>query len=188
MKKNRFVKSLAFSFVIVSTFLMNQIIYAQENEVTTTESDTNNQSVVDINSNTLEAENVVYVSDTCPHCKKVEEFVTKYELDEKVSFKSVDSNEDYFKELEAYWAEFKVADQEKGTPFMIYVNDNKLDYLVGDSPIIDYFVEKYEIKIDDGNESFLDTNGKGLMIIGGIFFVSIIGYVVYSNVFDRESE
>lgn len=129
-----------------------------------------------------EGEYTMYVSATCVHCQKVEEFVAENNLGVYVNYVSVDTDDGY-SELQSVWEEFDVPEQEMGWPFMVYEVDGEQKYYVGDEPIIDYLAQVHNIDLTEVEEQKAEeksNSGNAIMLVGGVFFVAIVGLSVYS--------
>lgn len=121
---------------------------------------------------------LLYVRKGCPHCAKVEVFLTKYNLEDKVIKIETLNNEEKTKELNAWFTKLNVTDpNQQGVPF--FVIDDKT-YLVGDVPIIEYLAKQNNITIDveEYQSSTADTI---FLAVGGLFLFGILGYGVYSS-------
>ena len=83
------------------------------------------------------SQKVLYVSDSCPHCRNVEDFVEKNNVFEKVSFiqKEISKNIANAKELESRGASCQIPTAELGVP--LFWNGEKC--FLGDQEIIQYF-------------------------------------------------
>lgn len=128
---------------------------------------------------------IIYVDDNCPHCKDVEAFIAKYDLEDKVLYKNLTNNEDNYTELLALWDDLGISDNEKGWPFLVFEEDGEIKYVVGGAPINDFLAERYEVELEEsdiksGRSS--RAGGDGLLLLGGVFFFTVIGFVLYSNI------
>lgn len=87
---------------------------------------------------------ILFVSSTCPHCKKVEEWLDQNKsIKEKInlSIKEVYYNQDNSEELSEKANECKIDTKDGiGVPFLY---DNGQCF-IGDQPIIDYLSQKYQ--------------------------------------------
>lgn len=83
---------------------------------------------------------VFYFGDTCPHCKKVEDFVAQNNVQEKFSFVSKEVYKDVNNARELKLTAQKCGLEEKsvGVP-LLWTGE---DCLVGDTDIIAFFQEK----------------------------------------------
>ncbi len=144
----------------------------------------------DNNENNENNENItftIYVDENCPHCKVVEEFVADNDLQDSIIYRQISESEEIFDELLALWEELKVTEEEKGWPFLVYEKDGEKLYEVGDSPIVDFLAQEFEIDIEESQSNNSQNSGSNaLMLIGGVFFFAIIGYVIYSMVVDKK--
>ncbi|MEA3357048.1 MAG: glutaredoxin [Patescibacteria group bacterium] len=125
---------------------------------------------------------IIYVSEGCPHCKKVEEYIAENDLDDEVIIKNTTVEEDAREEFTNFLDENEVPYEERGVPMMIYDDG---EWLAGDSPIIEVLSEKFSI---DGNVSAVEhereTNSGDLMIIvGGAFVLAlVVGYGIFNAI------
>jgi glutaredoxin len=87
---------------------------------------------------------IFFYGDTCPHCKKVEEFFAQNKVTEKISFsqKEVYNNKDNGALLSEKAAECGLKQDEIGVP-LLWDNGK---CLTGDVDIIDYFNKKINEK------------------------------------------
>jgi cytochrome c biogenesis protein CcdA/glutaredoxin len=105
------------------------------------------------------AEYVIYVGDGCPHCAKVEEHVEQNDYDEifDVEFKEVyhdsDNATEFNKVAEAYGIDLL----KRGVPAMVVHGQ----YIVGDTPINDYFDDQYDKLELDGAVDVVDPISGG---------------------------
>ncbi len=92
--------------------------------------------------NSLPTDIVFYYGDTCPHCKKVDEYVVQNNVQEKMPFvqKEVYNDEKNSAELAKIAEKCGMAADEVGVPFLWA--DQQC--FVGDKDIIDYFSQKIE--------------------------------------------
>lgn len=182
-----------FVSVLMIVLLSPLMVHAQEDTRTT---DSTEEVVLDsvADENTNEETSVdkitIYVDENCPHCKAVEDFADKYGISDNINYVQLSDSEENFNDLQAIWDEFGVSDQEKGWPFMVYEENGVPAYEVGDSPIIEFLTEKYQIEVDeaDQQDSSGSTGNSALLLLGGFFFFSIIGYVIYSMVVDKQEK
>jgi glutaredoxin len=80
---------------------------------------------------------ILFYGETCPHCKKVEEFIKNNQIDSKLQIdqKEVYSNKNNQALLGEKAKSCKMDTNSIGVPFLWTGSD----CLVGDQPIIDYF-------------------------------------------------
>ena len=120
---------------------------------------------------------ILYVKEGCSHCAKVEAFIEQYGLGETIEIKDVvlepEASEDYTKFME----EQNVPAAEQGVPFLVY---GDMEWLSGDTPIIKYLAEENDITIEDTSEG----SNVALLATGGIFVIGIVGYGVFSGIFN----
>ena len=92
--------------------------------------------------NSLPTDIVFYYGETCPHCKKVDEYVAQNNVQEKVPFvqKEVYNDEKNSAELVKVAEKCGIAADEVGVP-LLWADQQ---CLVGDKDIIDYFSQKME--------------------------------------------
>jgi len=81
----------------------------------------------------------------CPHCAKVEEFIRKNKIKEKIAFeeKEVYFNRENAKKLIEVAKKCGIKENEIGVPFLWDGENQKC--IVGDEPIIDFFKEKLNL-------------------------------------------
>ena len=81
----------------------------------------------------------------CPHCAKVEEFIRKNKIKEKIAFeeKEVYFNRDNAKKLIEVAKKCGFNENEIGVPFLWDGENQKC--IVGDEPIINFFKEKLNL-------------------------------------------
>jgi glutaredoxin len=87
---------------------------------------------------------IFYYSNTCPHCKVVEEFINTNKVNEKLSFqnKEVGENENNASELMAKAAQCNIPQDQIGVPFLW--DGSKC--IVGQDDIIKFFKEKINVQ------------------------------------------
>ncbi len=87
---------------------------------------------------------VFYYGDTCPHCKKVEEYVIQNNIHDQIPFveKEVYNDAQNAKELEAVAEACGIDPMKVGVP-LLWSNKS---CLVGDADIIAFFQEKISVK------------------------------------------
>ncbi|MCD6225609.1 hypothetical protein J7J95_00805 [bacterium] len=84
----------------------------------------------------------LYVSSRCPHCRKVEEWLSAQpEIKEKISLKVVDKNQAAARELLVKGEECQLSRQLLGAVPLLY---DQGKCTLGDKPIIDYLKDKYQ--------------------------------------------
>lgn len=83
---------------------------------------------------------VFYYGDTCPHCKKVEEYVAQNNVHDKVQFeeKEIYNNKKNSEELTNVAKQCGIAENKVGVP-LLWTGE---ECLVGDKDIIAFFEEK----------------------------------------------
>lgn len=121
---------------------------------------------------------LLYVRKGCPHCAKVEAFLIKYNLEDKVEKIETLNNEEKTKELNSWFTKLNVTDpNQQGVPF--FVIDEKT-YLVGDVPIIEYLAKENNItiEVEEYQSSTADTI---FLAVGGLLLFGVLGYGVYSS-------
>ena len=84
---------------------------------------------------------ILFYGNGCPHCKKVEDFLTENKISEKwdLSKKEVFFNKTNLKELEWYMQKHDLNYENIEVPFLIINSGADCDYINGDQNIIDYF-------------------------------------------------
>ena len=88
---------------------------------------------------------ILFYGDTCPHCKIVEEFISKNQIDQKLKISQLEvynnqSNSSLFVKLVKEICPDQSNPEGLPVPFLINKQDKKC--LVGDTPITDYLSEK----------------------------------------------
>lgn len=136
-------------------------------------------------SNTVYAQDkyTIFVTAGCPHCAKVEAFIKKYGLEDKVDFKQTYNNEVNQKGLVEAGKKYNIPDNQLGVPFMV-VDDTT--YYMGDQPIIDFFANKYNLDISDMTEYNTSISDIIFLAIGGLVLFGILVYGVYS-IFNKKN-
>lgn len=113
---------------------------------------------------------ILFVRTGCIHCEKVEDFIKKNNLSEKVEIINVtDSNENAQKYNE-YMDKAKIAESERVVPALFENSNNKP--ITGDTPIIKLLSEKNGI-------NYKEEKNYSSIIILGILGVGVIFSVVY---------
>jgi len=85
----------------------------------------------------------LFTSETCPHCKNVEDFIEKNKIGGKLTFANKEiSNPNNLKEFYSVGKYCQIPTKELGFP--LFWTGEKC--LMGDQPIIDYLKEKTGIK------------------------------------------
>jgi glutaredoxin len=101
-----------------------------------------------VNNNTADQPNsseiIFYYSNTCPHCKVVEEFINSNNIKEKVSFQSkeVGENKENASDLMAKAGQCKIAQDQIGVPFLW--DGSKC--VIGADEIINFFKNKTNVQ------------------------------------------
>lgn len=116
----------------------------------------------------------IYVRKGCAHCLKVEAFVEKYELKDRVEVIETYNDEEKTNELNSHFSRLNISNA--GVPFML-IGEN--EYYMGDTPIIKYLAQKYEITIEE-SEYQTSTSDVVFLSLGGLFLFSVLGYGLYS--------
>lgn len=128
-----------------------------------------------------EAKMTLFVSTGCPHCIKVREFIDEYGIEDKVVVWNVHTDDGAAEKYTDFVAEHEIPPTEQGTPTLIY---DESKYVVGDTPIIDFLAERYELQennhmsddISDDDDSMFTVGDYVLFGIGLIVVLSIVGY------------
>ncbi len=121
---------------------------------------------------------LLFVRKGCSHCAKVDAFLIKYNLQDKVKKLETLNNEENTKQLNSWFTKLKVTDpNQQGVPFLVI--DDKT-YFVGDAPIIEYLAKQNNITIDaqEYQSSPADTL---FLAVGGLLLFGVLGYGVYSS-------
>jgi hypothetical protein len=100
--------------------------------------------IATISDKTVSSDIVFYYSNTCPHCKVVEDFIVKNKISEKVFFKSqeVGENTDNASDLASKAAKCGIKQDEIGVPLLW---DGSQCY-IGQDEVIDFFKSKTNVK------------------------------------------
>jgi len=87
---------------------------------------------------------IFYYSNTCPHCKVVEEYIDANDIKEKVDFQSkeVGENKDNASELMAKAAKCGIPQDQIGVPFLW----DGTKCIIGQDEIINFFKDKINVK------------------------------------------
>lgn len=119
---------------------------------------------------------ILFVRQGCPHCAKVDAFMTEYNLSSQVERKETLNNQTNLDLMDDWFDHFDVAQAQRGVPFLVVDNET---YYAGDTPIIQYMADQndIEVKAEEYESSMSDTLVLGL---GGIFLAAVLGYGVYS--------
>ena len=118
----------------------------------------------------------MYVRQGCTHCAKVKEFLNTNNLKDKVTELETYNNTENQKMLDEEFKKYDVPNEQRGVPFMV-VSDT--EYLVGDQPIIQYFADKYNIKVED--QSYQSSPSDTIfLVLGGTVLYAVLGYGLYS--------
>lgn len=88
---------------------------------------------------------ILFYGNTCPHCKVVEEYISKNEVDKKLKINNFEvydnqKNSSLFSSMVKEICPDQSSPQGLPVPFLIDQKDKKC--LIGDTPIIDYLTEK----------------------------------------------
>ncbi len=115
---------------------------------------------------------ILYVSTGCPHCARVEEFISNNDLEEKITIRNITTDEGAAEEYSDFVEENQIPMDEQGTPTLIYLDGEDFDWVVGDTPIEDFLSDKYDIEQEDSAQA------SDYFVMGfGLIFVSfILGY------------
>lgn len=95
----------------------------------------------------------IFVSTGCPHCLKVTEFIAEYGIEDKFVVLNVHTDDGAAEKYTDFVTEHELPLQEQGTPTLVYDDES---WVVGDTPIIDFLAERYELH-ENGNTG--NTNG-----------------------------
>lgn len=132
---------------------------------------------IGINHVNAQTKDIIYVSEGCPHCAKVEAFVEKNNLTDKIEFRDTAQDTAYSDELNQLFDKYGTAEEERGVP--TYENNDQI--YSGDTPIIEQLITKYSIE----NPVYGETLGITDYIFigfGGLILISVLGYSVYSSI------
>jgi glutaredoxin len=121
---------------------------------------------------------IIYASTTCPHCKKVKDFVATNNVPD-VEFRETDTNPTYLEEYKALYDKYKVDEASRGVPVL---EDNG-GLISGDQPIIDFLTKKFNITPKQVDTTIATSSSDvAFIIIGGLVILGVIGYGVYSTI------
>lgn len=122
---------------------------------------------------------LLYVRKGCPHCAKVEAFLNKYNLNDKVEKIETFNNEEKAKELDSWFKKLNVTDSNQmGVPFLVV--DEKT-YFVGDVPIIDYLAKQNNITVEP--EVYQSSTADMIFLgLGGLVLFGVLGYGIYTSI------
>ncbi len=98
------------------------------------------QQIKQNNTSNKEKETILFYSNICPHCKKVESFIKNNDIGKKIKFqqKEINSNQENRNELVEKAKQCDIPLNKIGVPFLW--NNGKC--LMGDKDIINFFEEK----------------------------------------------
>lgn len=120
----------------------------------------------------------LYVRQGCSHCAKVEAFITKYNIVDNVVIRDTFENQGYTDELNGYFDKFKIEEGARGVPFLVI---NGIEYKAGDTPIIEYLTDTFNITVVD--EKYQTSTSDMIFLgIGGLFLFAVLGYGIYTIV------
>jgi len=96
---------------------------------------------------------ILFYREDCPHCKKVEAFISENKIDEKIKIvkKEVKYNQTNIKNFADKFTRCSIDANQAGVPLLWDGSDDKC--YVGDQPIIDYFKNKLDITTVVGETS-----------------------------------
>ncbi|HVX92790.1 MAG TPA: glutaredoxin domain-containing protein [Candidatus Dojkabacteria bacterium] len=121
----------------------------------------------------------LYIRQGCPHCAKVEAFLQENNLEDKVQYIETYNNDTNQKAMEADFNKYGVTDTaQMGVPFLVV--DDKT-YYVGDTPIIKFFADKYNIDISKLTQYQSSSSDILFLGLGGLAIIAIVGYGIYSS-------
>lgn len=88
---------------------------------------------------------ILFFGDTCPHCKDVEEFISKNQIDQKIKINQLEvysnkSNSAIFAELAQEICPDQITQDGLPVPFLVDTKDKKC--LIGTTQIEEYLTEK----------------------------------------------
>ncbi len=82
-----------------------------------------------------DTKNILFYGEGCPHCKKVEDFIKKNQLNEKITSKEVYHNPQNANEFNQICEKENISLMNRGVPFLYTEND---ECIIGDKEIISY--------------------------------------------------
>jgi len=127
------IKKIITILVIVVVFLGLYKITSQKPASVSTNTDYQNSDLI------------LFYGNTCPHCKVVEEFITKNQIDQKLKISQLEvysnqSNSTLFADTVKNICPEEIKTEGLGVPFLVDPKDKKC--FVGSTPITDYLSEK----------------------------------------------
>jgi len=124
----------------------------------------------------------LFVSEGCPHCIKVREFIAEHNMEDNIVVLNIHTDDGAAEKYTDFVAEHEIPLSEQGTPTLIYDGDR---WVVGDTPIIDFLAERYDVQ--EGNNTSNDSandasDGDDLGFTIGDYLIFGIGLIVVSSV------
>ena len=126
----------------------------------------------------------LFVREGCSHCAKVKAFLEKYELTDQVEILDAAESEDIDQVLTGWYDNFDIPQQERGVPFLVL---DQTDYMIGDTPIIEYFAEENGIEIEEEDYE-TSTSDTVFLAIGAFIMLVVFGYGIYSAFVTKKTE
>lgn len=111
---------------------------------------------------------VLYVSEGCPHCANVENFIEENNLTGEIEVKDMSADHEAAAEYNLKCDKAGIALDERGVPLLF---DGE-EYIDGDSPIIAYLSGKFNISVDDDTD---EGNKRAVLLILGMGVMLAIG-------------
>lgn len=126
----------------------------------------------------------MYIREGCSHCAAVEAFLEENELIDEVNIMETYNNEENQAELDQWFERLSVPTNQMGVPFMVYEDGTK--YLGGDTPIISYFSELFDIEITEEDTKLpTSSSDSAILMIGALVMLGVVGYGIYT-IFSKE--
>lgn len=123
------------------------------------------------------SELILYVRQGCGHCSKVKAFISNNDLDDEVEIKDLGVDEGAVEEFNQFLDDNEVPIEERGVPVLRYEDDR---WAMGDTPIIEYLRDRYDIKEDkDWTETILLVGGTAVLTL-------FLGYGVYNALLNKK--
>lgn len=138
---------------------------------------------------------IMFVHEDCPHCQLVEAFAEQNDLDHHITYVELKNNDANMDLLEEKWEVLEI-EGGIGWPMMIVDEDSKL-YEIGDTPIISYLAEQFDVDYDGDTElsgsgspssTGTDTSGGDTLffVVGAVIVLGIVAYGISSVVSDKK--
>ncbi|MBN2100775.1 hypothetical protein JW710_02685 [Candidatus Dojkabacteria bacterium] len=163
-KRISYAVVMGFVLYLLGLFVMNGVVHAKPEDL------------------------VIYVSEGCPHCAKVEEFIEENNLEDNFEIKNVTVDGGVAEEYTNFVQDNDLPLEEQGTPTLVYKDGDDLRWVVGDTPIISFIEENYDVDNsteDTSEDEKISTEDIVILVVGGIIVSSVLGYGIFKSVNDR---